>query len=230
MSKQTIRACLIATALFGVGTVRLAHGHEHTHIGRNADALWGTADDDQLWIFASDSQPQWDTLPMIPTGEFFGDKQLYVADLDCWHSAHPPTGVFQLGGATQEPVSDWRIGIKRIGYSDSVSFWMEEEATGSEILAKDGDIYNFGLPKWFADMYNENGQFGAYGFHVHTEFLALANGAGETFSATFTAVDAGATDYLESAPYTFTFETIPEPATILLLCTGAFCLPGIRPR
>ena len=207
-----------------------SYGHAHTHIGRNPDGAWGNADDNQLWIFAGPDQPQWDTIQMQPTGDFIGDSQIYVAELDCWHSAHPPTGAFQLGGVTEGEIPGWRIGIKRIEYSDPINFWIEEEATGIEILLNDGDIYAFGTPEWFADKHNENGTLGAYGFHVHTEFLALGDGPGKTFSATFTALDTGPTGYIESAPYTLNFETVPEPATVCLLLVGAVPLLAGRRR
>lgn len=207
-----------------------SYGHAHTHVRRNADGIWGNADDNQLWIFATPEQPQWDIIHMEPTGEFIGDSQIYAATLDCWHSAHPVMGAFQLGGATEGQIPNWMIAIKRIEYSDSANFWIEEEATGIEVLLNDGDVYSFGVPQWFADEYNENGTLGAYGFHVHTEFLALANGPGETFSATFTALDTGPTGYIESAPYTLNFETVPEPGTICLLLFGAAALVRGRRR
>jgi len=203
-------------------------GHAHTHIGRNPDSVWGNTDDNQLWIFASPQQPQWDTIPMEPTGDFINGKQLYVAELDCWHSAHPPTGAFQLGGSTQGLVPDWRINLKRIAYSDDSNFWIEEEASGLEILTQNGDTYFFGTPMWFADMYNENGQLGAYGFHVHTEFLAIADGPGRIFSATFTALDTGTTRFLESVPYTLNFLTVPDPGITALLALGAVWLRRYR--
>jgi hypothetical protein len=71
-----------------------------------------------------------------------------------------------------------------------------------------------------ADKYNENGTLGAWGIHYHIEFLATAAGAGEIFTATFSVLDAGSTGYLESAPYTFTFVTVPEPTTLALLGAG----------
>jgi hypothetical protein len=205
-----------------------SYGHVHTHIGRNPDGVWGNSDDNQLWIFAAPDQAQWDIIEMVPTGEFLGDKEIYVPELDCWHSAHPETGAFQLGGAVEGNIPEWAIGIKRISYSDPVNFWIEEEATGTEILLSDGDVYSFGTPQWFADQYNENGTLGAYGFHVHTEFLALADGPGQTFSASFAALDIGSTGYLESPEYTLTFVTVPEPATVCLLCIGAIPLLGGR--
>jgi hypothetical protein len=212
-----------AIILAGFSPVNL-YGHAHTHIGRNPDGVWGNADDNRLWIFATPEQPQWDTIYMQPTGEFIGGSEIYAAELDCWHSAHPESGAFQLGGASEGQPPDWSIAIKRIEYSDSVNFWIEEEATGIEILLNDGDTYSFGEPQWFSDKYNENGTLGAYGFHVHTEFYALADGPGETFSAIFTALDTGLTGFLESAPYTLNFVTVPEPATLCLLLFGAAAL------
>lgn len=196
-------------------------GHGHTHIGRNPDGLWGTADDDQLWIFATPDDPQWGPIDMAPTGEFIGGLQVYRAELDCWHTAHPPTRAFQLGGSDPAIMPDWRIGIRRESVSDPVHFWMQDEATGLDILFSDGDILAFGSPVWAEDLHNENGTLGAWHYHVHTEFLALAPGPGAYFDATFTALDLGATGLAASAPYTIAFQTIPEPASLLFLTLGA---------
>lgn len=195
-------------------------GHMHTHVGRNADGQWGTADDSQLWIFATPDQPLWDTIHMEPTGDWIGDKQIYEAELDCWHSAHPDSGLFQLGGSDPAVMPDWRIGLQRISFSNPVSFWMEDEGTGLEILLNDGDMVSFGTPVWDDDLFNEHGTLGAWHFHIHTGFLALASGPGESFSATFRVVDSGSTGYGESADYTIYFQTIPEPVTLTLLLMG----------
>ena len=213
-SRFVLSAVIAAAMIFCVSN---ASAHEHTQIGINQS---GAANSSQLWIFAEADQPQWDTIEMIPTGEFIGDKQLYVAKLDCWHSAHPENGLWQLGGANPEQMPNWRIGIERVSFSDSTSFWMEEESSGLEILTSNGATYLFGNPVWMSDMVSENGTLGAWGFHSHTEFIALASGAGATFSATFTAFDAGTTGYLESEAYTMNFVTVPEPATLLVLGLG----------
>lgn len=192
--------------------------HDHTHIGRNADGVTGTADDNTLWFFATPAQPQWGILEMVPTGDTIGSKQVYVAELDCWHSAHPASGVFQLGGTDQNQNPTWQIALERVNFS-SADFWMELEATGEEVLKTDGSQLDLGQ-MWMADMYNEGGSLGAWGFHAHTEFFFLADGAGETVTASFKAVDPGATGYSASDVYTMTFQTIPEPATLGLLGLG----------
>ncbi len=199
-------------------------GHVHTHIGINADGLWGTTDDSVLWIFATPAQPLWETIHMEPTGEWIGDKQIYEAELDCWHSAHPASGLFQLGGADPAVMPDWRIGLQRVSYSVPDSFWMENENTGLEILLNDGDLFSFGTPVWDDDLFNEQGTLGAWHFHIHTGFLALADGPGESFSATFRVVDTGSTGFGESSDYTIHFQTIPEPTTLSLLLIGAATL------
>lgn len=192
--------------------------HEHTHIGRNADGVTGTADDNILWFFAAPAQPQWGTIEMLPTGDFIGNKQVYVAELDCWHSAHPESGVFQLGGSTINQTPAWHIALERVSFS-TTDFWMALEATGEEVLTADGKQLDTGK-FWMADMYNETGALGAWGFHVHTEFFFLADGVGQTATASFKAVDLGTTGYSTSDVYTMTFETIPEPATLGLLGLG----------
>lgn len=209
---------IMLTGLLLISNFCLAH--QHTHIGRNADGIWGNSDDNQLWVFATPSSPQWGTLEMHATGEFFGNKQIYVAELDCFHSAHPPTGAFQLGGSDINVMPDWEIGIQRVSFSDSTNFWMENEATGQEILSSDGDIFSFGQPLWEDELYNENSQQGAWHFHAHTEFIALADGSGETFSISLKAVDLGSTGFSDSQVYTMDFVTVPEPASIVVISTG----------
>ncbi|MFA6424610.1 MAG: PEP-CTERM sorting domain-containing protein [Phycisphaerae bacterium] len=206
-----VLAVIVFTACFAFAD------HSHTHVGRNADEIWGNSDDNQLWIFATPTQPQWDTIEMLPTGEYIGDKQIYIAELDCWHSAHPEIGLFQLDFNSDSIQPDWRISLKRISFSDPVNFWMEDEATTLEILTSNGATFAFEEPDWDSELPNGSGGLGAWHFHNHTEFVALADDAGQTFSATFTVFDTGSTDFVESAQYTLNFVTVPEPASMLLL-------------
>jgi len=202
--------------------------HVHTHIGRNPDGVWGNEDDDQLWIFATPDQPQWGTINMVPTGEYIGDEQIYIAELDCWHSAHPESGLFQLDFNNESAQPDWRIELKRIAFSDSDNFWIEDEATTLEILTSDGETFAFEEPEWSFELPDGSGGSVAWHFHNHTEFLALADGPGYTFSATFTVLDTGLTAFTESAQYTLNFVTVPEPVSIVILAAGFFSL--IKPR
>ena len=211
----------IVILILTVMSPRLTYAdHSHTHVGRNPDAIWGNSDDGLLWIFATPDQPQWNTIEMLPTGEFIGSKQIYVAELDCWHSAHPENGLFQLDFNNEFTPPDWRIGLERISFSDPANFWMEDEATTLQILTSDGATFAFEEPDWDPQLPNGSGGLGAWHFHNHTEFLALADGAGQTFSATFTVFDTGLTGFTESAQYTLNFETVPEPASIALLGIG----------
>ena len=198
-----------------------AYAHSHTHVGRNLDGIWGNSDDDQLWIFATPDQPQWDTIEMVPTGEFIGGKEIYVAELDCWHSAHPETGLFQLDFNDESTQPEWQIELKRTGFSDPTNFWMEDYATTLEILSTDGATFAFGSPDWDSELPNGSGGFGAWHFHTHTRFLAPADSAGETFSATFTVIDTGPTAFTKSAPYTMNFITVPEPGSTALFALAA---------
>jgi len=200
------------------------YAHSHTHTGRNPDGIWGNSDDNQLWLFATPEHPQWDTIHMEPTGEFIGSKEIHVAELACWHSAHPESGLFQLDFNNESTTPDWQIELKRINFSDSINFWMEDEATTLEILSADGDTFAFETPDWDAELPNGSGGLGAWHFHSHTKFLALADSPGETFSATFTVLDTGSTDFSESPYYTINFKTIPEPCSLVLFALGAVSL------
>ncbi len=220
--RHIVALVLSAWVIAGTRPALAEHNsHGHTHIGRNPDGLWGTANDGQLWIFAAPDHPQWGPIDMAPTGEFIGGLQIYRAELDCWHTAHPSTGAFQLGGADPAIMPGWRIALRREGFSDPLNFWMQDQATGLDILSSDGDVFAFGTPLWSDDLYNENGGIGAWHHHVHTEFLALADGPGAVFQATFVALDVGTTGFAASAPYTIAFQTIPEPASLLFLTLGA---------
>ncbi len=214
-----------AALILGVFS-NLAAAHMHTHVGRNADGVWGNADDNTLWIFATPSQPNWGVIEMTPTGDVIDGKNVYRAELDCWHSAHPDSGLFQLDFNDHSIQPDWRIGLKRIGFSNPDNFWMQDESTTLPILENNGDTFAFEEPDWDAALPNGSGGLGAWHFHTHTEFLAMADKPGKTFSATFTAIDNGATQYSQSAQFTIDFVTVPEPASLILLAIGAFA--GLR--
>jgi hypothetical protein len=216
---------MVTVVMFCTG---FAFAHSHTHIGRNPDGIWGNEDDNQLWVFATPDNPQWSTIEMLLTGEYIGDKQIYVAELDCWHSAHPESGLFQLDFNDESTLPDWSISLKRINFSDPINFWMEDEATTLEILTSNGSTFAFEKPDWDPELPNGSGGLGAWHFHTHTEFLALANGAGQTFSAAFTVIDTGSTGFAESAQYTLNFVTVPEPASLILFGSALFSVLRLR--
>ncbi|MFA5292455.1 MAG: PEP-CTERM sorting domain-containing protein [Phycisphaerae bacterium] len=179
--------------------------HDHIFVGINADGITGTGDDAQLWIFGVP-----DTIKMLPSGDYIGDRQIYIAEIDCWHSAEDSE--YRLDSNDELTQPGWLISLKRINYSDPVNFWMEDEATTLEILTSDNSTYAFNESQWDDE---EN-----WYFHNHTEFLVLADGASENFSAVFTVFDTGSTGFAESAQCTLNFVTVPEPATLTLLGAG----------
>ncbi len=190
----------LATILF---VSSAAYCHEHIFVG---------ADNNQLLIYGVPT-----VIDLIPTGEYIGGKQLYAAELDCWHSAEEE---YRLDNNDKNTMPGWLISLQRINYSDPVNFWMEDEATTLEILTTDNSTYAFDAAQWD----DEEGWY----FHNHTEFLVLASGTGETFTATFKLLDNGTTNFADSTEYTLTFTTIPEPTTLTLL--GAGLLSVLRSR
>ncbi len=216
----------ILTIAFSLAiSATLTFGHAHTHIGRNQDQIWGTADDNTLWLFAMPGAlgwPNWGEpleLVLQESGPLAGK---YVCEhLQCWHSGHPDHGDWQLGGTDPGVTPDWRIGVERVSFDEG--FAMAEYDTFVPVLTSDEAIHEF--PKVFMDaMYNENGELGAWGFHYHLWFIAEANGPGEVFNATFHAVDLGMTGFDASEAYTMSFVTVPEPAGMALLGFGGLAL------
>lgn len=222
MQIMRIMSVLVASLALSVSSLQ---AHEHTHIGLNQDGLWGTADDNKLWIFATPGSPQWPTLTMelITAGPLAGK---YIAELDCWHSAHPQSGLFQLGGSDQAVAPQWQIVLQRESFSPGFTMYSPWFVA---ILISDGAAYN--LPStYMTDKYDENGLPGAWGIHHHLYFVADAAGPGETFQAIFTVADLGSTGYASSDPYVMNFVTVPEPASMALLAAGLLCVSGYRRR
>lgn len=222
MTRSFVTLLVVSVLSISATTV---FGHAHTHIGRNQDQTWGNADDDKLWFFSlpgTPGFPNWgEPLELIyqesgPLAGKYACEYLY-----CWHSAHPPHGNWQLGGSDAGTTPDWLIAVERVAFDDG--FEMRDYDTYFPVLENDGDRHE--LPKLFlGDKYNESGTLGAWGFHHHQWFVAQAGGPGETFSATFRAIDLGTTGFTASDEYTISFVTVPEPASLGLLSLGGLAL------
>jgi len=220
------------------GGVAWAHeGHEHTHIGLNEDGIFGTADDQTLWLF---SDPDEETFPGWPVltlerQEGFPWGGAYVCEfLYCWHSAHPESGAWQLGGTDEGTVPEWRIALERVDFDEG--FGMCTYDTLDPVLTSDGDQYVFDLSHgmtWFDEEYGETGTLGAWGFEDHLYFYVEGSyPVGTTFTATFRAVDVRTSGeaFAASEPFTLTFVTVPEPATLGFLAVGGLAAAWRRRR
>ncbi|MBN1347592.1 MAG: hypothetical protein JXQ73_33195 [Phycisphaerae bacterium] len=221
MTIKTLAMILAST----VGTQAVL-AHAHTHVGRNQDQTWGNADDDKLWFFAMPGVPGWpdwgEPLELVKQDGGLLDGWYVCEHLDCWHSAHPDHGNWQLGGDDPNAAPDWLIAIERVSFD--AGFYVLDEDTLAPLLTSDAATVTFDH-LWMDDKYNENGTLGAWGFHVHTLFAVAPTAVeGETFAATFRALDVGAAGYLPSDAYTMTFVTVPEPLTAASLVVGMIVL------
>ncbi len=226
--KRNLLIALLAVAGFGGH----AFGHAHTHVGINQNQTWGDDDDDTLWFFSmpgTTGWPNWgEPLELVKQEGGLLDGWYVCEALDCWHSAHPDHGNWQLGGDDPNVAPDWQIALKRVSFD--AGFMMVEEDTLAPVLTGDGDTYTF-PHLWMDDKYNESGTLGAWGFHYHLLFVVGPTAEeGEVFEATFQALDVGTTGYQPSGSYTMTFVTVPEPMTLLMLGLGGMAWFGCRRR
>lgn len=215
-------------------------GHAHVHIGINESGA-GRDTDTKLWMFgmppALQIEDYWPNFPTWGDGsnpyemiseplklEYQEDGLLagsYVCEwLECFHSAHPDHGNWQLGGIDSNETPDWQIGIERhLGAGDEVTVLTQD--TLQPVLDVDGATYDF-PHVYMEDKYNEDGTLGAWGLHHHLLFVVNngltpeTGGNGLEYSLTVSAYDAAGL-YEDSEPYTLRFETVPEPGSMILL-------------
>lgn len=216
--KRNALMALVTTAV----SAGVAFGHAHTHVGRNQNQTWGDADDNKLWFFSMPGTPGWPTwgnpLELVKQEGGLLDGYYVCEALDCWHSAHPAHGNWQLGGVDPNTLPTWQIGLERVSFD--AGFMMIEEDTFEPVLTADGEVYTF-PHLWMDDKYNEGGTLGAWGFHYHLMFIVGPEAEeGEFFTATFRARDVGSAGYLPSDNYVMTFVTVPEPMTSAILGVG----------
>lgn len=218
------RTAVILISLLILCVCCRAWGHSHTHIGRNQDQIWGTADDNKLWFFSMSGTPGWpnwgEPLELIYQQSGLLAGWYVCEELDCWHSAHPEHGNWQLGGYNSSITPDWQAGIERVSYTAGLITLDEDTLTA--VMTNNGDKYIFDH-LWMPNKYNENQTLGAWGFHAHMLFAVNGSGVGigETFSATYIAIDEGSAGYISSEPYTLNFVTVPEPATFAFILSAA---------
>jgi hypothetical protein len=201
----------------------------------------GTADDNKLFLFgmppAAQPENYWPNFPQWGDASNPYDMNaeplklvhqgggLYLCEwLECFHSAHPQHGQWQLGGSDPDTQPGWSIGIERISASAGLKFW--DPDADDYALQSDGATLDLGMEGFEEDLYNENGILGAWHLHKHVLFFVNdpSVGIGETFSATIRAFDSGTTGFGTSEAYTLQFVTVPEPATLLMMMLGGVTL------
>ena len=215
------------------------HGEAHTHIGRNWDKIWGTTDDDKLWIGSAQiidgspnlAWPSWSTIELLPQYNEFGSpiqnehgKQFFMADEpDGWFAAHAEDGSWQFEGLDPQNPPLWNISIQRLGATEG--FFMLRLSDEQIVLNENGDTEN--LHKEYEQwLENGSGGFGAWGCHHHLRFCAWAD-PGQNLSATFVAIDTGG-QFSESDPFTINFTAVPEPLSCLFWAAGFAVLRKCR--
>lgn len=128
---------------------------------------------------------------------------LFINDVPGWEnvSADEPPDLFRL-------LPGHRVALQRVSFSPGFAIY--DPFTAIEILAADGDFYEF-----------PQAPPGSGDFHVDLIFAA-GGVPGDLFSATFQLIDLAGL-HLPSKPFTLSFVNVPEPgsATFALLGLAA---------
>ncbi len=129
---------------------------------------------------------------------------LFIHDEPGWEnvSADEPPGLFRL-------LPGHRVAIQRVSFSPG--FAVYDPFTAIEVLAADGDLYEF-----------PQAPPGSGEFHVHLVFAA-GGVEGDVFSATFQLIDVAGV-HQPSQPFTLSFVNVPEPGGVALVVLGMAAL------
>lgn len=201
MNRTFVNACGIATiTLLLSGAAAFAQPHDHGHgddfiIGR------GGASPFQIMIEADEHVMSGEESIPLPPGEG-AYEGLFAVNDPGW-----------IGLEDDEPAEDFymllpnhQVSLKRISFDDGFSMF---DPTAGQILEKDNDTYLFPL--------TTEGM-------IHSHLIFAGDGPeGTIWQAMFQLVDPSGL-HAASAPFTISFEAVPEPATLALLALGGLAL------
>lgn len=199
MNRTFVNACRIAIiTLLVSGAAAFAQPHGHGDdfiIGRTGVSPF------QIMIEADPDVMSGEEHVPLPLGEG-AYEGLFAINDPGW-----------IGLEEDEPDEDFymlqtghQVSLKRISFDDGFSMF---DATAGQILENNNDTYLFPL--------TTEGM-------IHSHLIFAGDGPeGTVWQATFQLVDPSGL-HAASAPFTVSFEAVPEPATLALLALGSLAL------